>query len=128
MPTRKIIFPSPVTLRDPADGSVLTGPPVTMGDFVKKLFANPIWNESYKAARAQDSIGRAIDNAVIAKDGSFSVAEEDWQYLKAAAENPRMVVFVQGGGSQTIAGFGALPSMARQFVVFQTAIIDAIVE
>lgn len=123
MPQRKITFPAAVQLVDPERGQPIEGPEgtLTFENFIAKLFANPLWNESWKHGMAQQSIARALKEGV----GSIVIAEEDWDYLSAAAKNPRTVLFVAGAGMQIQPGLGYHPSIAGQVVPMQLAIINA---
>jgi hypothetical protein len=127
MPQRKIVFPEPVQIRDPDSGQALTGPEglLDFASFLRKLFTNPLWNESWKQGMAQRSIAQAVKEAVAGKASTLLIAEEDWEFLVTAAKTPRTAVLVAGMGMQIIPGFGYLPSIAGQLVPMQLAIINA---
>lgn len=122
MPTRYIVIPQPITLKDPYTNEPLVGEggKKEIWDFkvmIAKLMNNPKWAESYASMRIQEAIEKALDNA---KDGVMVLAEEDWLKLKDAVESPRTQV-----GSQVINGYGIHPSLGRQILPLLAPIMDA---
>ena len=127
MPQRKIVFPESVQLLDPDSGQPLAGPEglLDFTSFLRKLFNNPLWNESWKQGMAQRSIAQAVKEAIAEKRPAVLIAEEDWEFLATAAKTPRSAVFVAGMGMQVISGFGYHPAVAGQLIPMQLAIINA---
>jgi len=126
MPTRYIEIPTPIILKDPVSKEPLLndGQPETW-DFkliISKIMSNPKWGESYAAMRAQAAIEDALAEA---KDGVMVVAEEDWNRLKDAAENPRSQVITTMGPQVVQGFFGVHPTLARQLVPLLAPIVDA---
>lgn len=125
MPKRKILIQPPVRIVDPMTSEPIEGPEgaLSFRDFFRKLFSNPLWNESFAAARAQDAIIRSIEEALTKKEDGFWVSEEDWKFLETCVNTPR---FYANG--QVLAGIGYHPAIARQILPFMTAVIDATTE
>lgn len=127
MPQRRILIPAPIQIRDPDSGQPVAGPGglLDFASFVAKLWSNPLWNESWKHGLAQQSIARALKEAIDKDEKVLVIAEEDWEFLATAAKAPRSAVLVAGIGMQIVPGIGYLPSVAGQIVAMQVAIIDA---
>lgn len=127
MPQRKITIPSPIQFLDPETDQPAQGPQslLDFASFVSKLWANPLWNESWRHGMAQRSIASALKAAPAAGESTLLIAGEDWEFLATAAKNPRTSVLIAGMGMQIVPGIGYLPSVAGQLVPMQLAIIDA---
>lgn len=126
MPTRYIEIPAPITIKDPVSKEpLLNDGKLEIWDFktmISKIMSNPKWGESYVAMRAQAAIEDALADA---KDGVMVVAEEDWNRLRDAAENPRSQV-ITNMGPQVVQGFfGVHPTLARQLIPLLAPIMDA---
>jgi hypothetical protein len=126
MPQRRIKIPEPIHFKDLLTGLPIPGAIGTLDfqGFLIKLFANPLWNESWKHGQAQQSITRAYQDAVSKKEGTFDIAEEDWTFLVNAAKTPKTAVFTEAG-IQVITGFLYSPTMAAQILPMQLAVINA---
>jgi hypothetical protein len=92
-------------------------------DFMDAMMANPVWNEGYAQASAQESIMSDFEEAW-EKEPGFWVADEDFKFLETCAKTPQQVIIV-GSQAMTVKGFGRHPSMARQYVRMQEAIVRA---
>lgn len=127
MPQRKIVLPEPVQIVDPDTDKPLPGPEglLDFPNFLKKVFSNPLWNESWKHGLAQRSIAQAVKDAVSKKEPAFVIAEEDWEFLSTAVKAPRSAMLLAGVGMQVVPGFGYLPTVAGQIIPLQLAIINA---
>jgi hypothetical protein len=127
MPQRRIPILGPIELVDPDTGQPAQGPQAVLDfkGFLQKLFANPLWNESWKHGLAQQSISNALQMAMAKNEPCFVIADEDWEFLNAAAKHPRTTAFVVGAGLQVISGLGYHPSVAGQIVPMQLAVINA---
>lgn len=127
---RWIEFVPNTELKNPDTGETLldkdTGKPVviTMEIFMKKLMANPLWNDGWNQAQAQDEIMKDFGMSQRAGATGMWVAEEHFPFLEQAAKNPRFVI-VGAMGSTSQTGFGFHPAMSRQFVPFQASIVNA---
>jgi hypothetical protein len=130
MGKRWIEFAADVQLRNPDNQEPLldkdTKAPVvmTMKLFLDKLMGNPLWNEGWNQALAQDTIMKDFDEAKKAGHEGMWVLDEHYVFLEQAAKTPRYVI-VTAMGSTAQPGFGFHPSMSRQFVSFQASIINA---
>lgn len=127
MPQRRIVIPAPIQLVDPGSGQPGAGPHgmLDFAGFIAKLWSNPLWNESWKHGLAQQSISRALKEAIAKNEEVLILAEEDWEFLVAAAKNPRSAMLIIDVGMQIMPGIGYLPSVAGQIVPMQLAIINA---
>ena len=94
-----------------------------MKAFMSVMMANPVWNEGYAQAAAQETIMESFEEAWEKAPG-FWVADEDFKFLEPCAKNPRQVIIVNGQGHE-VKGFGRHPSMARQYVRLQESVIRA---
>ena len=127
MPIRYMVLPAPVTFKDPLTGKPVLGPtgepepPVTFEDYIGRLMHNPLWGESYHGMKAQRAVLDAWEkakNSVTAPKAAeapglvLSMAEEDWQRLKQAAEFPKP-------------GLGYHPALSSQLLPMAAAIIEA---
>ncbi len=126
MPLKKITIPAAIQLVDPSTGAMLPPPDgiLTFEAFLDKLMTNPLWGEHWKAAMAQQSI-RAAFKALPDGQHDLSISEDDWVFLDTAAKQPRMTVYLAGGGATVISGLGLHPSLAGQVVPMQLAVINA---
>ena len=111
---RSIVIPPQITLRSPETGETLIA--ISFEMILKRLMANPLWAETFKAMKSQLSIERAWEKG----ENPFVIAEEDWVNLKRAAEDPRMAT-----GDHVVAGLGFYPQLSSQLVPYLAAIIDA---
>jgi hypothetical protein len=120
---RKISVPKPIRLVDPISGASSSGPEgtLTFRGFLDRAFQNPLWNESMKNGLAQLAIARAAQEAEEQGNDSFVLSEEDWQLLEQAVQHPKTAL----GTGQVIFGFGYLPTMARQLIPMQDAVVRA---
>jgi hypothetical protein len=91
--------------------------------FMNALMSNPLWNEGYAQGSAQESIMSAFEEAW-EKEPGFWVADEDFKFLEICAKTPKQLIIVNGQGME-VKGFGRHPTMARQYVPMQEAIIRA---
>ncbi len=126
---RWIEFFEETNLTDPDTGKPLTGDNgevvmLTNREFISKIMGNPLWAEGYAQGKAQDNVMTAFEKAKEANEGGYWVSEDDWKFLKKAAEEPRFLLFKNGMGVVQ-PGFGYHPSMTRQFVRAQTTIVEA---
>lgn len=126
MPNRYIVLPEAIVLRDPLTKEEFKSPDgkPEVWDFktiLNRLMGNPKWGESYANMRSQEAIEDAFENA---KDGIVQIAEEDWNKLKDAAENPR---YQHNGvmGAQVIGGLGIRPDVVRQLLPLLRPIVEA---
>ncbi len=126
MPKRWIKFPDNVVITDPESGKNVQT--ITFGEFLKKLMFNPLWNEGYVQAQAQDSIMRSYESEMRSTcSPGMWVAEEDWKYLEQTARHPRQMLL--GPTGVTVQpGFGYHPSISRQLLPMQRAVIEAMTE
>lgn len=135
MPQRRIKIPSAIVFTDPNTDRPIVGDNgvLSFERFIKLLFANPMWNESWKHGMAQRSIMRALREALAMSDveQSFLVAEEDHRMLADAAKNPKIVTFVVVDtttntlAQSVVAGIGFSSAIAYQWLPMQLAIIEA---
>lgn len=129
MPKKWIEFPPKVMFYDPATKEAIKdkdGKETSMDfeEFLSALMGNPLWNEGFAQAQAQDSIMRAFEEAKEQNAPGMWVAEEDHKFLEKSAKEPKTVLII-GGTAQIMNGFGRHPSMSRQFLTLQESIIKA---
>jgi hypothetical protein len=123
MPIRYVIVPTPIDIVHPFTGQTLGAAPMTFAGFVReRLFCNPLWSASRRAIRASDAIDRALGSA----NRVLGLAEEDWQLLLRAVEEPIFQPFETSAILQK--GFGLHPSATRQILPFVEAIANATTE
>jgi hypothetical protein len=91
--------------------------------FMDALMSNPLWNEGYAQAAAQESIMTDFE-AAWGKEKGFWVSDGDFKFLEPCAKNPRQIV-IKDGRVLEVRGFGRHPMMARQYVSMQESIIRA---
>lgn len=121
---RVIEVPIAFTFCEPVTGKSLDET-LSFGDFLHLLMMNPLWSNGYVEAKAQDEILRAYE----AVDRThhpmcMRISEVAWTFLERAAREPR-IVHIGAQGVQILAGFGKHPSMARQFLPMQEAVLHA---
>lgn len=123
MPKRRIQIPAAITLIDPDTGAASKDPHARLDfrAFLLRLFANPLWNESYRAMVAQAAILNAFDACT---SSHIELAEEDWYYLEQAAKLPR-TASVTSGGLHVVPGIGFTPAVAGQLVSLFQAVLQA---
>lgn len=95
---------------------------LTFCKFLERVFQNPLWNESWKHGQAQLAISQLAQQAEEKSEESFVVSEEDWAFLEKATKFPQTAM----ASGHTIPGFGYIPSIARQIVPLQLAVIEAV--
>lgn len=126
MSKRVILVPDPITFFDPFTGAP-KGETMDFGGFLLCLMSNPLWVESYSSAKAQDNIIKAYAESVAHKRNVMTISEEDCCFLERAVREPR-VLHIGALGPQILFGFGKHPTMARQFLPFQEAVIQSTAE
>lgn len=129
MPKRWVHFPDYVVFYDPLTRQALqrkdgSADVMDFGEFLQALMHNPVWSEGYAQAQAQDSILRAYEAATKNGEDGMWIAEEDHKILERTVREPKSL-HIGPLGPQITAGFGRHPSMARQFLPLQEAVIKA---
>jgi len=130
MPIRYVEIPEDVVLKNRATGESYKdekGNPETVSfltTFIGRLMDNPKWVESYANMKSARAIDDAIAAAKSADGKILPLAEEDWQKLKEAVEDPKRMVYI-GTTAQVQAGFGYHPSLASQLVTLVAAVMEA---
>jgi hypothetical protein len=132
MSRRWIEFPDAVKFYDPftkkmvmekqEDGSEKQAELDFLG-FINILMSNPIWNEGYAQSSAQESIMSDFEEAWEKAPG-FWVSDEDFKFLETCAKNPQQII-INNVQAILVKGFGRHPTMARQYVPMQEAVIRA---
>lgn len=133
MSRRRIEFPEaikfydpftkkPIMVKDPETGEEKQDT-LDFKQFMDSMMSNPVWNEGYAQGSAQEAIMTDFE-AAWEKDTGFWVSDEDFKFLEPCAKNPQQVIIV-GGQAHTVKGFGRHPTMARQYVSMQEAVIRA---